>query len=108
AKTFDSTPEAITQSHGTLERRLVAWFAFEEGLVQLRRIAKRLGLTSAGGISTLVSLCRDEIKRDPDTRALADACRGRMRRRPPPFLFPPEIPPITARHYHRAASRSRR
>jgi putative transposase len=108
AKTFDTTPESITQSHGTLERRLVAYFAFEEGLVQLRRIAKRLGLTSAGGISTLVSHCREEIKCDLDTRALAEACRGRMRRRPPAFLFPPEVPPITARRYHRAASRSRR
>ena len=108
ASTFDTTPEAITTSHGTIERRLVAWFAFEEGLVPLRRIAKRLGLTSAGGISTLVSRCRKEIARDPELRALAEACRSRMRRRPPPFLFPPEVPPVTARHYHRAASRSRR
>jgi hypothetical protein len=82
--------------------------SFEEGLVQLRRIAKRLGLTSAGGISTLISRCRKEIKHDPDTRTLAAACRDRMRRRPPPFILPPEVPPITARHYHRAASRPRR
>jgi putative transposase len=108
AQTFDTTLEAIAEKHGTLERRLVAYFAFEEGLVPLRRIAKRLGLTSAGGISTLVSRCRDEIKRDPHVRTLADACRGRMRRHPPPFLFPPEVPPVTARHYHRAATRSRR
>jgi putative transposase len=107
-QTFDTTLEAIVEKHGTLERRLVAYFAFEEGLVPLRRIAKRLGLTSAGGISTLVSRCREEIKRDPHVRTLADACRGRMRRRPPPFLFPPEVPPVTARHYHRAATRSRR
>jgi putative transposase len=107
ATTFDTTPEAITQSHGTLERRLVAWFAFEEGLVPLRRIAKRLGLTSAGGISKLVQRCREELKRDEDIGSLAYACRGRMRRKPPPFLFPPEVPP-TARRYHRAAARSRR
>ena len=108
ATTFDTTPEAIAQSHGTLERRLVAWFAFEEGLVPLRRIAKRLGLTSAGGISKLVSRCRDEITHDSDTRTVADACRSRMRRKPPPFLFPPEVPPVTARRYHRVAARSRR
>lgn len=108
AMTFDTTSAAIVQTHGTLERRLVAWFAFEEGLVPLRQIAKRLGLTSAGAISTLVSRCREEIGRDPEIRALADACRGRMRRRPPPFLFPPATPPVTARHYHRAAARSRR
>ena len=108
ASTFDTTPEMIAAGHGTLERRLVAWFAFEEGLVPLRRIAKCLGLTSAGGISRLVSRCRKEITRDPAIRALAEACRGRMRRRPPPFVFPRELPPITARRYHRAASRSRR
>jgi putative transposase len=107
ASTFDTTPEAIAQAHGTVERRLVAWFAFEEGLVPLQRIARRFGLTSAGGISSLVSRCRKEIAGDTEIQALADACRNQMRRRPPPFLFPPEIPPITARHYHRAATRSR-
>ena len=108
ATTFDTTPEAIAQSHGTLERRLVAWFAFEEGLVALRRIAKCLGLTSAGGVSKLVSRFRGEIARDAEIRSLANACRSRMRRKPPPFLFPPEVPPVTARHYHRAASGSQR
>lgn len=108
ALTFDSTPEGVIQARGSLERRLVAYFAFEEGLVPLRRIAGRLGVASAGGISSLVSRCRKEIARDADVRALADACRSRMRRRPPPFLFPREVPALTARHYHRAPSRSRR
>jgi len=108
AKTFDTTPEAIRQSHRTLERRFVAYFAFEEGLVPLRRIARLLGLASAGGISNLVSRCRKEITVDVELRSLADACRSCMRRRPPPFLLPPEVPPVTARHYHQAASRSRR
>lgn len=108
ATTFDTTQEMIIRSRGTLERRLVAWFAFEEGLIPLRNIARCLGLTSAGGISSLVSRCRDEIAHDHGLCALVDACRSRMRRRPPPFLFPPEDPPVTARRYHRAASRSRR
>lgn len=108
ATTFDTTPEAIVQAHGTLERRLVAWFAFEEGLVPLRHIARRLGLTSAGGMSTLVTRCRNEITRDPEIGALAEACRGRMRRLPPPVLLLPQVPPLTARHYHRAAAHSRR
>ena len=108
AKTFDTTPEAVAGSHGTLGRRLVAYLAFEDGLVPLRRIARQLGLTSAGGVSTLVSRCRKELARDSEMLSLAEACRGHMRRRPPPFLFPPLTPPVTARHYHRAASRSRR
>jgi putative transposase len=108
ATTFDTTGEAIERSHGTLARRLVAWFAFEEGLIPLRRIAKRLGLSSAGGISNLVSRCREEIWRDPEIRALADACRSRMQRRPPPFIPPREVLFTTARRYHRAEPRSRR
>jgi putative transposase len=108
AKTFDTTPEAISGSHGTVERRLVAYLAFEDGLVPLRRIARQLRLTSAGGVSNLVSRCRKELSRDSEMLSLAEACRGHMRRRPPPFLFPPLMPPVTARHYHRAASRSRR
>ncbi|MEA2490467.1 MAG: REP-associated tyrosine transposase [Acidobacteriota bacterium] len=108
AKTFDTTPEAITASHGTLERRLLAYLAFEDGLVPLRRIARQLGLTSAGGVSNLVFRVRKELARDSAILSLADACRGHMRRRPPPFLVPPLSPPITARHYHRAASQSRR
>jgi REP element-mobilizing transposase RayT len=108
AKTFDTTPEAIAGSHGTLERRLVAYLAFEDGLVPLRRIARQLGLKSAGGVSNLVSRCRKELARDSQILGLAEACRGRMHRRPPPFLFPPLMPPVTARQYHRAASRSQR
>jgi REP element-mobilizing transposase RayT len=108
ATTFDTTPEAIHAGRGTLERRFVAWFAFEEGLVPLRRIARELGVTSAGGISRLISRCRRELRDDPEIRAIAEACRGRMRRRPPPFIFPPQVPPLTARRYHRAPSRSRR
>ena len=108
AKTFDTTPEGITASHGTLERRLVAYLAFEDGLVPLRRIARQLGLTSAGGVSNLVSRCRKELARDSGMLSLAEACRSHMRRRPPPFLIPQLSPPTTARHYHRAVSRSRR
>ena len=108
AKTFDTTAEAMKKRHGTLERRLLAWLAFEDGLIPLRRIAAQLGLTSAGGISKLVSRCREEVGQNPEVLALAEACRGRMRRRPPPFIFPPLTPPRTARNYHRAPSRSRR
>lgn len=108
AQTFDTTVEAILASQGTLERRMIAYFAFEEGLVTLQKIAETLKARSRGGISGLVKRFRREIAADPDIRTLAEACRQKMRRRPPPFLFPPEVPPVTARHYHRAAPRSRR
>jgi putative transposase len=108
AQTFDTTVDEILESRGTLERRMVGYFAFEEGLLTLHKIAEKLKVRSRGGMSGLVARFRREITTDPDIRGLADACRQKMRRRPPPFLFPPEIPPVTARHYHRAAPRSRR
>jgi hypothetical protein len=108
AQAFDTTEKEIVKSRGTLERRMVAYFAFEEGLVTLQKIAERLKQRSRGGISGLVKRFRREIASDLEVRALAEACRQKMRRRPPPFLFPPQVPPLTARHYHRAAPRSRR
>ena len=109
ARTFDTTPTSIVEGHGTLERRLTAYLAFEEGLVPLRTIARRLLLSSAGGISGMVSRCRQELIRDAEIRELSEACKRRMRRRPPPpLLLPPSRPPVTARQFHRAKSRSTR
>ncbi len=108
ARTFDTTPETIAEGRGTDERRLVAYIAFEDGLIPLRRIAKGLGVTSAGGISNLVARCRRELANDPHVRELVEACRSGMRRRPPPFGFPRLNPSVTARRYHRAASQTRR
>jgi putative transposase len=108
AKTYDTTPEAIAEGRGTQQRRLVAYIAFEDGLIPLRRIAKALGVTSAGGMSNLVSRCRRELATDPNVRELVENCRKVMRRRPPPFGFPRFNPPVTARRYHRAASRPHR
>jgi hypothetical protein len=102
ARTFDTTSEAIVRGRGTLERRMVAYIAFEDGLIRLRRIACRLGVTSAGGISNLVSRCRRELEGDTDLRELLESCRSGMRRRPPPFLLPRKNAIVTARRFHRA------
>ena len=107
-QTFDTTGEAIRRERGTLARRVIAYLAFEDGLVPLRRIARGLGVTSAGGISNLAARCRSELAQDADLCELIEACRGRMKRRPPPFRFPIQTPPLTARRYHRAPTRSRR
>jgi REP element-mobilizing transposase RayT len=104
AQTFDTTGEKIVVGRGTLERRFVAYLAFEDGLVQLREIARRLGVTSAGGISGQVGRFRRELECNEDLRGLLESCRSRMRRRPPPFRFPRQNPPVTARRYHRAPS----
>ncbi|HYM62020.1 MAG TPA: hypothetical protein VEZ11_14155, partial [Thermoanaerobaculia bacterium] len=108
AQTFDTTAEAIIRGRRSLERRLIAYMAFEDGLIPLRTIARRLGVTSAGGISSLAARCRRELPNDVELRQLVEICRKRTRRRPPPFGFPRVDPPITARRYHRLPSRSRR
>jgi putative transposase len=108
ASTFDMTPQAICESRGSLEQRLAAYFAFEEALAPLRRIGRKLGVTSAGHVSNLVARCRAELRSDPGLRELADACRSRMRRQPRPFLMFREVDSATARQSHRAPSRSTR
>ena len=107
AQTFDTTPAEIASSRGTVERRVVAYLAFEEGMIPLRKIAETLGVTSAGGISSQATRCRNELGKDELLRELAEACRNRMRRRPPPFFGrPPERKLVPARRYHRAQSRT--
>jgi putative transposase len=108
AQSFDTTSEAISTGHGSLERRMVAYLAFEEGLIPLRRIGRALHLRSAGAVSNLVRKCRMELSGSNELRELTAAILDRMQRRPPPPFFPPERPIPTARNYHRAQSRSRR
>jgi putative transposase len=108
ASMFDTTSERIQTSHGTLERRLVAYIAFEEGLVPLRAIGRALGLRSPGGVSHLLRRCRDDLAGDTATVDLVAAIRKCVRRGPPPAFFLPERVIPTARNYHRAVARSRR
>lgn len=104
AQTFDTTSNSIVSGRGTLERRVVAFLAFEEGLVPLRRIAQALGLRSASHVSSLVRRCRGELL-DETMRTIVEACRNRMERRLPPFLLAREITHQFARSYHRALPR---
>ena len=108
AQIFDTTYEAIATGRGTIERKILAYLAFEEGLIPLRRIAAALGLRSAGHVSNLVRRCRDALTQDATMRDLVAACRGCMKRRPPPFLLAQAGALVGARSYHRAPSRSRR
>jgi putative transposase len=107
AQTFDATPRTVVAGRGSLERRLIAFLAFEDGLVPLRQIARVLHLRSAGHVSDLVRRCRAELE-DRTIRDLTEACRGRMQRREPAFLLARDFDVRFARHYHRAAARSTR
>lgn len=108
AQTFDTTVEEILVGRGSVARRLVSYFAFEEALIPLRTIAREMGVTSAGYISTLVARCRRELCEDASLRELAEACRRRMPRQQPPFVPRGESPARTARRYHRAATVTQR
>jgi putative transposase len=105
ARTFDTTPATIRAERGGLARSLVAWLAFEDGLIRQPDIARDLGLRSAGGISALLGRVRTALSQDPALRDLLTACRQQMRcHTPPEFVLPPETPPPTMRGYHALAS----
>jgi REP element-mobilizing transposase RayT len=108
AAVVDVPVAATGHARGSLDRQLVAYFAFEEALVPLREIARKLGMLSAGGVSSLVARCRRQLARDAHLQEIVVACRNRMKRRPPPFVTLREIGARTARHYHRAGAISRR
>jgi len=108
ATTFDCPKERLLERARTLERRFIAWLAFDDGLIPLRSIARRFGRTSAGAVSSMVARCRRELARSGDLLDIAEACRRKMRRRPPPYLAPNLRPSPAARTYHRLPSRSRR
>lgn len=104
ATAFDKDSDSIGQGRGTLDRMIVAYLAFQEGLLTQRQIAAHLRLTSAGAVSSLIKRTRDRLDADPPFRELLDACRKCMRRQQsqPPLL----APPVPARTRHRRGSRS--
>jgi putative transposase len=104
ATAFDKDPGAIGKHRGSLDRMLVAYLAFEEGLLPQRVIADRLLLTSAGAVSSLIKRTRERLEKDPPLRELLDACRKCMRRQQ--AQTPLLAPPTTARSRHRRGSRS--
>ncbi len=53
-------------------RRLIAWLAWNEGLLRLREIAAALGVRSSGYISNEIRRCRRELATNPELVALSE------------------------------------
>jgi putative transposase len=104
ATAFDIDPDSIGKDRGSLDRMLVAYLAFQEGLLPQRVIAGHLSLLSAGAVSSLIKRARERLEADPLFRELLDACCKCMRRQQsqPPLLAPPK----PARSRHRGGGRS--
>jgi len=77
---FVDTPDHIRNSHGGVERMVVAWLGCYEGMARLGSIATALRLRSTSRVSELIRECERQLKRDPLLRVGIDACVERLRR----------------------------
>lgn len=57
---------------GGPQRRLIAWLAWNEGLLRLREIAAALGLRSSGHVSTEIRRCQRELAADAALMSLTE------------------------------------
>jgi putative transposase len=71
--------EIVRSRRGGPLRRLVAWLAWNEGLVTLRTIAAALRLRSEGYVSNLVRRCERELNSDSLLLARFDAATALLR-----------------------------
>jgi len=63
ASVFDTTPDAIRTSHGTVERKVVAWLGCYESMARLASIATVLDLRSTSRVSELIAACDRDVDR---------------------------------------------
>lgn len=82
AEVFETTPEAIRNSHGTVERRVVAWLGCYEAMARLGAIGTVLRLRSTSRVSELIAECdRDVCKAEhKHLRIAIDRCLDLLRR----------------------------
>ncbi len=71
--------ETVRSKGGGALRRMVAWIAWNEGLVTLRSIAAALRLRSEGYISNLIRRCERELNTDEVLLARFDAAIALLR-----------------------------
>jgi hypothetical protein len=61
AEVFETTPEEIRNTHGTIERRVVAWLGCYESMVRLGAIGTVLRLRSTSRVSELIAECDRDV-----------------------------------------------
>jgi hypothetical protein len=82
ADVFETTPEEIRNSHGTVERRVVAWLGCYEGQARLGGIGTVLRLRSTSRASELIAECDRDVDRPEHKhlRIAIDRCLDLLRR----------------------------
>ncbi|MFZ2492324.1 MAG: transposase [Thermoanaerobaculia bacterium] len=88
ASVFETTPEEIRASHGTIERRVVAWLGCYESMARLGAIGAVLRLRSTSRASELIAECdRDAgLPAHKNLRIALDRCLDLLRREMKPVM----------------------
>jgi hypothetical protein len=99
AEVFETTPEEIRNSHGTVERRVAAWLGCYEGQARLGAIGTVLRLRSTSRVSELIAECDHDVdrKEQKHLRIAVDRCLDLLRRDMKPVMprFAVSYPAIT-------------
>jgi REP element-mobilizing transposase RayT len=88
AEVFETTPEEIRNSHGTVERRVAAWLGCYEGQARLGAIGTVLRLRSTSRVSELIAECDRDVdrKENKHLRIAIDRCLDLLRREMKPVM----------------------
>lgn len=103
AEVFETTPEEIRNSHGTVERRVAAWLGCYEGQARLGAIGTVLRLRSTSRVSELIAECDRDVgaAEHQHLRVALDRCLDLLRREMKPVMarfreFYPAVSPHAA------------
>jgi hypothetical protein len=77
---FETSVDDIRNSHGTIERQVVAWLGCYESMSRLGSIAAVLRLRSTSRVSALITTCDRDLRSDPMLRIAVDRCLDLLRR----------------------------
>jgi putative transposase len=82
AEVFETTPEEVRNSHGTAERRVVAWLGCYEAMARLGAIGTVLRLRSTSRVSELIARCDRDVRKAEykHLRIAIDRCLDLLRR----------------------------
>ena len=101
ASVFETTAEQVRTSHGTIERRAVAWLGCYEGMARLGAIGTVLGLRSTSRVSQLITECDHDVglPEHKHLRIALDRCLDllRQQRKPVTLAFREFYPSISPR-----------
>ena len=86
ARTFETPVDAILSAHGGPARTALAHLGWHQGRLRLGQIGHRLGLRSAGHVSTLIRRSSEMVECDAAYRDRLEACRAQFHRPPPPSV----------------------